>query len=85
MKIIDKKIAPYEIHVDGTGNYTVVRELTNKNKKGEIIHAIEGYYTSVGDALKKISKLLVEKEDVLTVKQYIYAIKEIEANILNLG
>jgi hypothetical protein len=85
MKIIDEKIAPYEVHVDGTGNYAVVRELPNRNKKGEIAHVTEGYYTSVGNALNKIAKLLVEKEDILTIKEYMHAIRKVEVNILNLG
>ncbi len=85
MKIIDKKIAPYEIHADGNGNYTVTVPMPNKNKLGETVYSDKGHYSSVGNGLKKIARLLVEKKVVFTVGDYIKALKKVEDNILNLG
>ena len=85
MKIIDKKIAPYEIHVDTVGNYTVVMEMPNKSNKGETVYTDKGYYTSMENALNKITKLMVEKEEVFTIKEYVDQITDVRDSLINLG
>lgn len=83
MKIVDKKISPYEIHMEA-GNYTVVEPTERTDKKGEVIYKIHGNYSSVENCLVKITKLLVEKDILYTLKGYIETLKEVKSNILNL-
>lgn len=70
MIIKDKKIAPYQIHCDGS-NYTVVEKTDKKDKDGNKIFKTIAYCSSTENALKKICRLLVDDtEKTYSLKQY---------------
>lgn len=76
MIIKDKKLAPYQIHHDGS-NYTVVKKTESKDSKGNRIFKSIAYCSSVESAITKITRLKVEQpEAVFTVKEYLKAVKK---------
>lgn len=81
MKIIDENIKPYLITHEN-GNYDVLEDMHKNDKKGNAVFKTHGHYSSTENALNRVVKLLVEKEEkVLTIRAYINELKQTKIKI----
>ena len=84
MKIIDPSIAPYEIHIDDTG-HDVVQPTNNTDKKGSVFYKRFRYFSNLSEALLKIIKLKVTKDDkTVTISEYLERYKEVGYSVTHL-
>lgn len=85
MIIEDPKIHPFFIKFDGM-NYDVLEKTTKTSKDGDKQESskLHGHYSSVEGALKRVCKLLVEKDRRLTISEYIEELTKIKNEVLNL-
>jgi len=82
MKILDKVLDPYFIELS-SDNYNVLEKTGKKDKKDQDVFRQFGHYTSVENALKKIQRLLVETDNVYSIKEYLKAMKGVKVQIEN--
>ncbi len=84
MKIVDEVMSPYEIHCD-SNNYEVVEPTSRKDKAGNPVYKGHGYFTSVENALVKVTKLIVEVNKTYTISEYIEQINNTKSNFIKIG
>jgi len=83
MVIKDEKLGKYEIHVS-TDNHTVCYH-NGVDKKGKDVYTNLYYCSSLGSALNKIVKLLLEdKYSTTTLTEYLDEHKRLSKQILNI-
>lgn len=81
MKIIDKAIKPYEIHINNN-SYNVEEFTGNTDKKGNEITKNHGYFTSIQSAVEKIVKLKVNSnDDIVSLNEFLGRYKSLKESI----
>lgn len=81
MKIIDEKIKPYSINLTSE-NYDVLEDTGKTDKNDNSIYKTHGHFSNVESALNKIARLIVEKEVVYTIEEYVNKLKETKIKLL---
>jgi hypothetical protein len=79
MKIIDDKLSPYQIHVNGS-NYEVC-EPNGQDKKGSDLFKTHSYCSNMTNAIKKVAKLKTEAKETHSLESYVWALKAFNDSI----
>ena len=77
MKVIDKNLAPFEIHLD-ENNYTVQEDTGRVDKRDfSTVYKTHAYCSSMASAINKIIRLKAEEGDAtVSLKQYLQRIEK---------